>query len=388
MTNSVDEERWARDLAAQVEIPAGVDSWRGRITAERRAPVPPPAASLRLRLAGAFAAIAAAATVAVVGVALTGHTLGRPQPGVGASPALGQPTAGSSPAASSTTQPGIHVSPSSASAVPAASAKPSPSHATASSAATPTAAPAPSWPGSSNTGVTGTLLTPHPGDLHVTTANTTVSNLSVSGSVYIEADNVTLHNVKVVSNLAYVVRQMPGTSGLIVEDSEIAGSEDNSGIFEEGDSITVRRCNIHDLADGINPAGGNATIVDNYIHDLDPNSASANGIYLPGGESHVTIRHNTIENKSGNGAVQVFTDYGSEVDILVDNNLLAGGSWTVRGGTGAGSQQIRFTNNHFSRVYFENGGSYGPATAFDAHAAGNVWSGNVWDDTGAPVSPS
>ena len=47
---------------------------------------------------------------------------------------------------------------------------------------------------------------------------------------------------------------------------------------------------------------------------------------------------------------------------------------------GAATHDIQITNNRIARLYFPNGGSYGPVTAFDPNGPGNVWSGNVWDD--------
>jgi hypothetical protein len=83
----------------------------------------------------------------------------------------------------------------------------------------------------------------------------------------------------------------------------------------------------------------------------------------------------------------------------VDDNLLNGGGWTEYGGhdlsmtSGTQGQKIRITNNLFMRLpepeaFFANGGYWGAVAHFDSTSPGKVWSGNVWDDTGAPVPPT
>ena len=74
------------------------------------------------------------------------------------------------------------------------------------------------------------------------------------------------------------------------------------------------------------------------------------------------------------------------------NNLLVGGGFTVYGGSVAGkpyspgANNIRFLNNTFSKQYWPKGGYWGHASAFDASKPGNLWSGNVWADTGQTVA--
>ena len=46
---------------------------------------------------------------------------------------------------------------------------------------------------------------------------------------------------------------------------------------------------------------------------------------------------------------------------------------------------IKITNNRFSPLYFSKSGYWGPLAAFNRSGTGNVWSGNVWDNTGAAM---
>jgi hypothetical protein len=41
-------------------------------------------------------------------------------------------------------------------------------------------------------------------------------------------------------------------------------------------------------------------------------------------------------------------------------------------------------NNRFSRTYFASGGQYGVDAYFQS--SNTTWSGNIWDDTLAPIT--
>ena len=71
-------------------------------------------------------------------------------------------------------------------------------------------------------------------------------------------------------------------------------------------------------------------------------------------------------------------------NVTIDDNLLAGGGYTIYGGQGSKGQpsHIVITKNRISTRFFRRGGQWGPAAYFSTHAAGDVWSGNVWDGTG------
>jgi hypothetical protein len=71
----------------------------------------------------------------------------------------------------------------------------------------------------------------------------------------------------------------------------------------------------------------------------------------------------------------------------VTDNLLAGGSYTIYGGAVGGSPTpgIVITGNRFGQDYFPQSGQYGPVAYYAAAAAGNTWSGNIWDTTAQAV---
>jgi hypothetical protein len=103
----------------------------------------------------------------------------------------------------------------------------------------------------------------------------------------------------------------------------------------------------------------------------------------------LTIRHNTVFNEFGQtDAISLFEDFGQQKDCLIENNLVAGGGYTIYGGQNTGGipvTNIIIRNNRFSTRFFPQSGSYGPVTALGAASGGNVWSGNVWHETGLPL---
>ena len=102
------------------------------------------------------------------------------------------------------------------------------------------------------------------------------------------------------------------------------------------------------------------------------------------------IQHNTMLNSYGQtDAIGLFQDFTVVSNVTINDNLLAGGGYTIYGGMGSHGQSsnIMVTNNVFSTMYYPQGGHYGPATAFDPTASGNVWSGNAWTNGKTIPSP-
>jgi hypothetical protein len=268
-----------------------------------------------------------------------------------------------------------------------ASAEPTQSVSVAPSTAPSSAAPPADkgWPTAKTAGVpAGTALRTHAGDLTVKTAGAVVDGLQVTGSILVQAPNVTIRRTKVaLSRQAYwAVRQLPGATNLVIEDSELSGSgQVQTGVSQEASGLTIRRTAIHDVDKGV-VARDRVTVQDSLLY------AVATGISDQGGVSGVTIAHNAITSTGrGEAAIALYTNSGPLATVSVDDNLLAGGNYTLYAGGGNGSHDIRVTRNHFSRSVSAKGGFFGPVTAWDPRARGNVWSGNVWDDTGAPVQP-
>lgn len=233
----------------------------------------------------------------------------------------------------------------------AASATPATFAAASTEAATTAAAAAASgFPDASNTGVaSGTTMTKYTGSYHVTQDNAVISNLEVYGDIVIEAKNVTLKNVKLISNTEWhALRVMDDATGFTLQDSEIDGAGGTvNAIYGFG---TFLRNDLHDVENGINVIGP-SLIKDNYIHNMRGGpEAHYDGIEINGGHD-IDIIHNTVINDHDQTSAIMLDNYFSGLsNITVDGNRLVGGGYTVYlddrfGGGNVDDSSIKITNN-------------------------------------------
>jgi hypothetical protein len=211
--------------------------------------------------------------------------------------------------------------------------------------------------------------------------------LIVDCGIDVYAPNVTIRNVKIIRTSVdmWAVRVAKGGSATISH-VEIAGKDKGSEsvqyaiLNQTSNQVKVDHANLHHCADCIQ--GEAMTVTDSYIHDMaNPPGAHVDGFQC-NASCGVTLRHNTILNEwSQTAAIALFGDFGTPANSVIDNNLLAGGGYSVYGGV-AGSTNIKVTNNRFSKIFFPKGGYWGVETALNRSGTGNLWSGNIWDDTG------
>lgn len=247
-----------------------------------------------------------------------------------------------------------------------------------------------SFPDATNTGVpAGTTLTPSGG--FTTTANGQVIDaLHVSGGrIDVIHDNVLIKRCKFTSPGGDAIVQNTqdyGATGMVIEDCEFDGTGNTGGQSAVAfGSLTMRRCNIHDYGEGLS-ANGDCLIEDNYMHDFGnfiAVGAHQDGIQAEFG-SNITIRHNTIlQNVDGaNAAVSISLE--QHAGIVIENNLMAGASFTCRCGGGGpnNNTDIRVRNNRISTMYYPNGGYFGPFS----NTGGLIeFAGNVWHESGLPI---
>jgi hypothetical protein len=246
-------------------------------------------------------------------------------------------------------------------------------------------APTPSacgLPDAGNTGVpAGTKLTTVNGDLTVTKAGSVVQDKDVHGCINVEAKNVTIRDTKISCSDYYGISSFSSSyqgGGLLIEDVEIDCMDHNTtGVGSYG--LTARRLNIHGCENGFD-VDSDVTVVDSYIHDLyEGATGHADGVQLSIGID-VTVTHNTIFNPNGTSAM---ISNGSDIkNVLVANNLLSGGAYTLYCPSG-GSSNYRVIGNRFSKLYGAHGGEYG---AMNDCANVSVLSDNLWDNNLSPVA--
>jgi hypothetical protein len=218
-------------------------------------------------------------------------------------------------------------------------------------------------------------------------------DLYIPCSVSVTASRVTVRDVKVLaSGQNSIGIGLENANDVTVEDSTIEGTNTGSGRLMDGikdvyGNVTGTRIldnNILQSSTGVQIYQG--LIQGNYIHHLGMVSTDhVNGLTTNGDTRPLLIRHNTIFDSFGQtDAIGLFQDFGVVANVTIDDNLLAGGGYTIYGGEGHQGQPSRIviTKNRISTKFFRRGGHWGPAAYFSPHAPGDVWAGNVWDGTG------
>ncbi|WP_394820929.1 hypothetical protein [Pendulispora albinea] len=262
--------------------------------------------------------------------------------------------------------------------------------------------PVASCPGASNTGVPpGTVLQPMTA-MTIRTAGTVIENKEITGCVTILANDVTIRRSRIFASVDCAIRTGFGDySGILIEDVEVDGSKNpNDHLLVGSAGYTCRRCNIHHSRTALGLAK-DVVIEDSWVHDTD---AATNAVHKAAASGHgsdnIVLRHNTLLCDAGAGdadvtggcssAVSFYGTNSAITNVRVEDNCMA---TTGRYCTYAGSldskpyptgSNIQYVNNHFLRTLSPYCGVSGPVAGWK-NGNGNVWSGNVWDNTTDPV---
>lgn len=226
-----------------------------------------------------------------------------------------------------------------------------------------------------------------------------LSGLYIPYNIDISANNVTINDVKVVTSGDFGV-SLRHTSGVTIENSTIRGQNGAAGrvdaaitdVYGDSTGTVIDANNISHFRTAVQVSGG--LVSGNYIHS--PGFIAGdhtNGIYDDGGTAALTIAGNTIINPlEQTDAVTLDASGGGQTvaNKIIEGNLLAGGGYAIYCGASEGNatSNIVIAGNWFSRVYYPDGGMWGPAVYFDVTGAGNVWSDNVWSGQGLPDNAS
>jgi parallel beta-helix repeat protein len=267
------------------------------------------------------------------------------------------------------------------------------------------------YPDASNTGVPpGTALKSRSTDdgcLVVSKDDTVIEGLHVTGCIDVEANNVTIRSSHITgaTGIWWAIKYgatKPNVTGLKilhVKVDSIPGQGPAAeggypyGISAQGaGSLEVGFSDISGFKDGIDVAHG--YIHDNWIHDMCKyTDAHTQGIYVWSAppEASLLIRHNTITDIVLDSTAAIFLKEGLGIhDVTIEDNWLAGGSYTLYGG-GADARNIQARNNKFSTEIAEKGGQYGPISYWATPGSGNVWTDNVWANgprARQPIAPA
>lgn len=283
------------------------------------------------------------------------------------------------------------------SAVPSGSPTVSP---TPSLSPSPTPVPAAAWPDASNTGVPpGVALAAMSGDQTFSTAGQVVDAKDINGCVTVTAPGVHITRSKIHCASFEVVGYGDHgvqTDRLVVTDSEIWCTSGTGGTAVGDTNVTLDRLNIHGCENGFD-ADQWVTVQNSWIHDLLGGVGHTDGLqmahYLNGCPTSacevnharfVDVIHNRIEAIDGTSAI--ISNPSGDSDVTIRGNLLTGGAYTLYCPyQGVGGPNWRAQDNRFIRTAGRpQSGAFGPWTGCEDEVPANV-TGNVWDDTGAPL---
>jgi len=227
----------------------------------------------------------------------------------------------------------------------------------------------------------------------------TLSDLYIPFNVDVSASGVTIDDVKVAtSGTGSFGISLRHTAGVTIENSDIyspAGDDrlqyGIDDVYADSTGTLIKGDQIHDTADGIQINEGDVTR--NYIYNMKADAGDhVDGLLSTSGSTPanpLTISGNTILNPVDQTSdIALYQDFGPQGNATISGNLLAGGGYSIYGGDSgpATPTNIVITGNRFSPRYYPTGGAYGPV-AYAATGTGDVWSGNIWDNTLRTVNP-
>jgi hypothetical protein len=247
------------------------------------------------------------------------------------------------------------------------------------------------YPDASNTGPTGSL-TESTGNITVSTPGTVIQNRKIKGCLRIRASNVTIRNAEINCDGPSAV--WSGSTGLLVEDTEIECGHRPGQTGLTSANYTVRRSELFGC-ENIIWAERNVVIEDSYLHDPIPccrwpePKPHTDSIQIPTGAVNIRVKNNRVyggyidQSDFGNAALTMGGNVGG---VVVDNNIFAGGGYTVycehENVGGNGSPPLQVTNNRFSRVFVSKVGGFGPS----AECSDDIQWGNVYHEAGEPLN--
>ena len=254
---------------------------------------------------------------------------------------------------------------------------------------------------------------------HIRRAHTVISCQNISGCLSIEAQHVTVHNVKIsctsgrsggAANGTAVIKVQDGASATIVGVTIDGRRGVHACVWHQGTALFVNKIDCAHVDDGVfswadtdysHSTGDHFVIENSYFHDFTERTANGHiDGYQTEGAAYGLIRHNTylMTSDAGNesdSAIAVWDSLKSSHDITVQHNLIAGGGFAVYAEdyspseahpTGGYSvRNVKFLGNVFSRHLFGCVGYWG--VWYPRGRPSDSWrrAGNTVLETGAKI---
>lgn len=259
------------------------------------------------------------------------------------------------------------------------------------------------YPDRTNTGAPRGAVLTGSGSITISTPGAVLSALTITGLVTVDAPNVTIRDSVITNcdNHGFAIFNTAGANGTRIENTTVRGADAGrcalaAGIQNAAGPITLDRVQAYNVDSAFHGVG---TIMNSYFLD----NAEIPGehyepIFHAGGDgSPLVVDHNTLLNPHQQTAAVFVTDYNGAVGkVSITNNLIAGGGFTVYGGTDQKAPvtgPFIVTGNRFARClsrscpdqhgYWPKGGYWGLAAYINKLVT--TWRGNYWDDNLRPA---
>jgi hypothetical protein len=236
------------------------------------------------------------------------------------------------------------------------------------------------YPDAASAGAHGTLAA-YTGPTTINTAGLVIHDVSIMSCIVVNAPNVTFRNVRFAADCPYVIDtgvKRGGNDaydvGTTTFDHVTVICTGNSGTAIGEARITALNVDISLCENGFD-LDNIITVQDSYIHDLLLNDvAHADGIQVWAGANNVVLRHNTFLVQ---GDTSAFITGGTDPGLIITDNLLDGGAYTIYCANGTG----QLTNNRFGPIGPNHTAPWGHTT----DCLNMTRSGNIEDTTGLPA---
>ena len=249
------------------------------------------------------------------------------------------------------------------------------------------------FPNASNTGVPAGWRPRHTtnGDLTIRTPGTVLDGELVTGTLNVNARNVTIRNSWIYGSIDNQSSAGTDYGGMVIEDSDVGPPSGDGGdtfpaILVAG--YTMTRVHVHNVSEGPRiaafnnpsvPASSQTIVIRDSLIQIVRGTCSHNdGIQGFGEPPRAIISHNTIDARAAGpdcttGALFIGND---NPDLLtVTDNLLAGGGFTMRLG-GPGFDGPGGTYDHVTGNKIVDGSwGFGPVHVDDCRTIAD-WAGN------------
>lgn len=232
-----------------------------------------------------------------------------------------------------------------------------------------------SFPDASTTGPRdGHALAPS-GSLTITQPGTVVADLYVDGCIDVKTTGVTITDVVVNCSRATTAINVNDGATATIQYTEINGN----GVVSAAvgfSGYTLSHVDIHSVKDGPR-MNSNVQVLDSWIHGLVRTSDSHNDALQTTGGTGIVVRGNTLQPFDGgdpmNAAIMIGSENQPLRNVVIENNYLDGGNYTILARADLNGGNIVVRNNVFTRHF-----RYGPYRGASGMSADST---NVFADT-------